>query len=125
MDGLGATSAEARRALTLIAARCAESDLDAAAIASALRLSLRGLGKLLHAHGGGGFRTLLRQARVRAAEDLLGRSTYSIKEIAVRVGYSWTSQFDRDFLRERGMTPGQYRQDNADSASRQQAGDSV
>jgi len=115
--GASAAARCAKQALAIIAARCTEPDLDAAAIALEVRLSPRGLGKLLHEHAGGGFRTILRQARVRAAENLLGLSQYSVKEIAARVGYSWTSQFDRDFLRERGMTPGQYRQNDADGAS--------
>jgi AraC-like DNA-binding protein len=108
-DGASASARRATRALAIIAARCGEPGLDARAVASEVRLSPRELGNLLHTHGGAGFRTLLRRARVKAAEDLLGRSAYSVKEIAARVGYSWTSQFDRDFLRERGVTPGQYR----------------
>jgi AraC family transcriptional regulator, transcriptional activator of pobA len=72
-------------------------------------ISLSYLTKLLHNHEGRGFRSLLRQARVKAAEPLLRESLLIIKEIAVRVGYASTSQFDRDFRRELGVTPGGYR----------------
>ena len=108
-DDAGAASVQARRAMSAIAARCGEPDLKAASIWREIPTSPRGLGKLLHAHAGGGFRMVLRQARVTAAQALLERSGCSIKEIAARVGYSWTSQLDRDFLRERRVTPGEYR----------------
>ena len=99
----------ANQASSAIVTRCAEPDLDAAAIAFEVHVSQRCLGKLLHEHFGLGFRTALRQARVTAARRLLEQSTYSIKEIAAHVGYSWTSQFDRDFRAVCGVTPGQYR----------------
>src|SRR5262249_3097572 len=70
-DGQRGASTEARRAeraVAAIAARCAEPDLDAAVIASEVRLTPRRLGKLLHAHGRGGFRTLLREASTAAIE---------------------------------------------------------
>ncbi len=99
----------ARRAMTAITSRCGEPNLDAAAIAFDVRVSQRSLCTLLRAHFGVGFRTVLRRARVTAAHRLLERSIFSVKEIADRVGYTSTSQFDRDFRRECGLTPGEYR----------------
>ena len=99
----------AAHAMSVIAARCSEPDLDAAAVAQEIQVSPRVLGKLLHARTRGGFRSVLRQARVAAAQALLGKSLYSIKEIAGHVGYAWASQMDRDFRRECGLTPQEYR----------------
>jgi AraC-like DNA-binding protein len=99
----------ARRAMAAITSRCAEPNIDAAAIARDIRVSPRTLRLLLQTHFGVGFRTALRRARVSAALTLLERSIFSVKEIADRVGYTSTSQFDRDFKRHCGITPGQYR----------------
>ena len=99
----------AEHAMSVIAARCSEPDLDAAAVAQEIQVSPRVLGKLLHARAGGGFRSVLRQARVAAAQALLAKSLCSIKEIAGHVGYAWASQMDRDFQRECGLTPQQFR----------------
>jgi AraC-like DNA-binding protein len=99
----------ARRAMTVIRSRCTDPNLDAAAVAFEVRVSQRSLCMLLRAHFGVGFRTALRRARVTASHELLQQSTLSVKEIAFRVGYTSTSQFDRDFRRDCGTTPGQYR----------------
>jgi AraC-like DNA-binding protein len=99
----------AARAMSVIATRSGEPDLDAAAVAHETNVSERVLGKLLHAQARGGFRAVLRQARVATAQALLTKSLYSVKEIAGHAGYAWTSQMDRDFQRECGVTPGEYR----------------
>jgi AraC-like DNA-binding protein len=47
--------------------------------------------------------------RVQEARRLLVETTLSIKEVAARCGYDRVSQFDRQFGRQCGMTPGVYR----------------
>jgi AraC-like DNA-binding protein len=106
----------AQRALAVIAQRCGEPHLDAATVAAAIQVSERYLRRLLHAATGAGFRTSLRKTRIKAAQVLLEESLGSVKEIAAQVGYSWTSQFDRDFQRECGVTPGRYRVAHASRA---------
>jgi AraC-like DNA-binding protein len=46
---------------------------------------------------------------VQEARRLLVETTLSIKEVAARCGYDRVSQFDRQFGRQCGMTPGVYR----------------
>jgi YesN/AraC family two-component response regulator len=55
------------------------------------------------------FSTHLQEARNAAAKGLLCSTRLSIKEIAAIVGYAGTRQFDRQFKRSNGVTPGQYR----------------
>jgi AraC-like DNA-binding protein len=101
--------ARTRRAVAVISARCCEPGLSAESVASAVGVSEQYLAKLLRFHHGCGFRTVLRQARISIACTRLERSFSSVKEIAAAVGYSSTSQFDRDFRRECQRTPGEYR----------------
>lgn len=53
----------------------------------------------------------LRRARLLAASGLLGDWTLSVKEVAARVGYTWASDFTRDFRRQFGTTPSHWRKD--------------
>ncbi len=99
----------ADRAMAAIARRCAESSLRLRMVAEEVQVSGEYTSKLLHAKYGIGFRTAVRQARMRVACEQLEYSLQSVKEIAAAVGYRSTSQFDRDFRRERGLTPGEYR----------------
>ncbi len=99
----------AHRALSLIAARCSEPTLDARSIATAVGVSQQYLIKLLRMHCGCGFRIALRRARIQLVRTRLENGFDSIKEIATQVGYSSTSQLDRDFRIEYRVTPGRYR----------------
>ncbi len=47
--------------------------------------------------------------RLRAAQSLLQNSSYPIKEIAARIGYSSQLYFATEFKRLTGETPGDYR----------------
>jgi AraC-like DNA-binding protein len=102
-------SLRAARAVAIINASCGDPALTARSVAFAVGVSERYLGKLLHAQYGYGFPAARRQARITAACSLLKRSFRRIKEIAVAVGYPSTSQFDRDFRLECGISPEEYR----------------
>src|SRR5262245_59174059 len=97
------------RALAVIRSRCCDRSITAESVASSVGVSREYLAKLLHVHQGCGFRAALRLARREVARSLLERSLVSMKEIAVRSGYSSTSQLDRDFRRRYAVTPGEYR----------------
>lgn len=51
----------------------------------------------------------LKRLRLRAARDLLERTSMEIKEVAYTVGYRDPSRFMRDFKRAHERTPAQYR----------------
>jgi AraC-like DNA-binding protein len=99
----------AKRASALIAERCCDPVLDAKQIAQAVGVSPEYLRKLLHTCYGCGFRVARRRARVQLAAGELENSFASIKEISTRLGYSSTSQLDRDFKMQHGISPGEYR----------------
>jgi AraC-like DNA-binding protein len=99
------------RAMSLISMRCSDPHLTAESIAEAIGVSRQHLARLLRSHYRCGFRLALTRARLQTARPLLEQPVNSIKEVAAKVGYSSTSQFDRDFKRECQVTPGQYRRD--------------
>ncbi len=103
----------AERVLSAVTDRCTDPTLSIAAIAEATQISATYVRKPLHAAYGFGFRTALRRARVRVGKELLRGSSKSVKEIAGAAGYQSTSQFDRDFKREYGVTPGEYRRESS------------
>jgi AraC-like DNA-binding protein len=98
-----------KRASLLIAERCRDPVLSADQVAFAVGVSTEYLRKLMQTRCGCGFRVARRRARVRLAARELEQSFASIKEISSGLGYSGTSQFDRDFKTECGVTPNEYR----------------
>jgi AraC-like DNA-binding protein len=81
---------------------------DAAGVARKLRMSVSTLKRRLKQEGFS-YREL-RDGVVRdLSQSALGETQVSISEIALRVGYSELSAFDRAFSRLAGMTPRQYR----------------
>jgi AraC-like DNA-binding protein len=59
--------------------------------------------------GGKPFCQWRREIRNRAARTLLRATSLPITEIATRVGYAEITRFDKNFLLEVGICPGQYR----------------
>ena len=58
----------------------------------------------------------LKSIRMQRAQELLGHSFLSVKEIGMRVGMSDTSHFVRDFKKAYGLSPSQYRRSPACAA---------
>lgn len=58
---------------------------------------------------GDGIARFSRNRRLEAAQDLLSRSTLSIAEIALEVGYTNPSQFARAFRQQFNINPAEYR----------------
>ena len=67
------------------------------------------LGRLFQEQVGLSFRQYVRGVRLARAEELLTIGRQNIKEIADAVGYSRSSNFDRDFRTVYHLTPGEYR----------------
>lgn len=65
--------------------------------------------RALFRNTGKGFREHLRRRRVDAARRQLANDDIALKVIATQAGFSTPSQFTRQFLREEGMTPTQFR----------------
>jgi AraC-like DNA-binding protein len=98
--------------------RYAESGLSVAKVAESMRLSPCHLTRLLTRHTGHGFPFHLHTKRIARAKQLLAESTLSMKEISGLVGYLRTTQFDRRFRQELGVTPSEYRHFRASIAPR-------
>ena len=81
------------------------------AVAAELGVTPRHLQRVMRSACGLNFGQFLRRRRVtEAARLLLGDGmSLRIKEVAARVGLNDTRTLDRHFVREFGMTPGQYR----------------
>jgi AraC-like DNA-binding protein len=84
--------------------------LEGASIARELGVSPLHLNRLLRQRTGAGFRTHLRETRIRRAARLLRTTSDSVKSIAISCGYRSPSEFVRHFRATLGHTPTAYRQ---------------
>ena len=78
-------------------------------LAQAFHVSPRTLMRRVKAETGQSPLTLLQQARVQHAKQLLQSTAWSIAKIVEAVGYSDVATFSRLFVREVGQTPARYR----------------
>ncbi|MCE8515637.1 helix-turn-helix domain-containing protein [Ruegeria pomeroyi] len=76
------------------------------AVAAQLRLGPRTFRRRLETEGLT-FRKLVAQHRASRATELLGDGAFTVREIALSLGYSDTAHFIRAFKRETGRTPGE------------------
>jgi two-component system response regulator YesN len=86
-----------------------DSDPDFNRLAESLNLSVSRLRHLFKEQTGISFRTYLRQTRMKQAKRLLETSFLSIKEMTKQVGIGDVSHFVRDFKKEFGLSPTEYR----------------
>jgi transcriptional regulator GlxA family with amidase domain len=78
-------------------------------LAQAFHVSPRTLMRRVKAESGHSPLTLLQQARINQAKQLLQSTSWSIAKIVEEVGYSDIATFSRLFSREVGETPARYR----------------
>lgn len=97
------------RALRLaIAAQLLQGEPGLDRVAARLHVSGRTLRRRLEQHGGS-FRAALDDTRKRLAQDYLDDAGLSLPEVALLLGYSEQSAFNRAFLRWTGQTPRRWR----------------
>ena len=84
-------------------------DLDFISLAATLNLSASRLRQLFKQQTGVSLGKYLRQVRMQQARHLLETSFLKIKQIAEQVGIGDTSHFVRDFEKQFGLSPAQYR----------------
>jgi AraC-like DNA-binding protein len=87
----------------------ARPELRLEPIAKAAALSVPYFRRLVRRWAGAEIAALVRWERVVRAQWHLSRSASDIKSVAQTLGYPWESQFDRDFKRECGVTPREFR----------------
>lgn len=78
-------------------------------VAEALLLSSRSLQRLLGASGTT-FRSILNEARVDVAREMLEDQETRVIDVAMSLGYSDSSHFSRSFREQTGLTPTEYQQ---------------
>ena len=81
-------------------------------LAQTHRLSVSRYSKLLQTATGATFKELLRQKRLTKAAELLSRTSLSVSDIIVAVGYDNNSYFYRAFRSVYGCSPADYRKLN-------------
>jgi AraC-like DNA-binding protein len=90
-------------------AHCCDRRLSLADVARQVNLSTSHFDRLLKRWTGHAYKEHLRAARMWSARTLLGRTFFTIKEVAAKTGYAKLSDFDREFKRWHGRTPTEWR----------------
>jgi len=102
-----------RNVMQIIADNHSDPSLDLEKVASSLRITAVQLSHILNQEVGVSFRQLLRQTRIEEAKRLLASSRYSVKEVAVRVGFADSHYFSRTFKEMTGQSASEYRSTDA------------
>lgn len=92
-------------------------DLSISLIAEELHLNPMYLGQLFKKEMKKSFSQYLNNFRVKEAQLLLNHSNYNVNEIASLVGYSSSGYFYKNFKKECGLSPGEYREMYQDKKS--------
>lgn len=98
-----------RNVMRIIADNYADPDLDLEKVAKSLPISPVQLSHILNQEVGVSFRHLLRHTRIEEAKRLLASHRYSVKEVAVRVGFTDSHYFSRTFKELTGQSASEYR----------------
>jgi transcriptional regulator GlxA family with amidase domain len=83
--------------------------LTVAVVARALASSPRQVQRAFEEVGKTSFSTVLREARLRAAAELLAAQPLTVRQVSLLVGYRQPAHFAKAFRRRWGVTPAQYR----------------
>jgi AraC-like DNA-binding protein len=98
-----------RDVMRILSENYSDSDLDLEKVAKSLPISPVQLSHILNQKVGVSFRQLLRQTRIEEAKRLLASNRYSVKEVAVRVGFADSHYFSRTFKELTGQSASEYR----------------
>ena len=98
-----------RQVMRILSENYSDSDLGLEKVAQLLPMSPAQLSRILNQEVGVSFRQLLRQTRVEEAKHLLASRHYSVKEVAVRVGFVDSHYFSRTFKALTGQSASEYR----------------
>ncbi len=95
--------------------------LSAQEMARKMAVSYSSFGKLFREYTGTSFSAWLLEARMERAKNYLENSHMKIKQVASKVGYRENPQhFSRDFTRQAGMSPKEYRAKKFEESKKEQ-----
>lgn len=90
--------------------------LSASELAKKMAVSYGSFGKIFKEHTGMHFSGFVLQHRMELAKEYLANPSVKIKQVASKVGYKEDPQhFSRDFTRQTGLSPKEYRQQILDA----------
>lgn len=84
-------------------------------LAQNVKLSIPHLRRIFKAETGESFAHYHKALRMRKAKELLATTFLGVKQIALKTGFGDVSHFVRDFKKDCGMTPTQYRNHQLDA----------
>ncbi|HSE22394.1 MAG TPA: helix-turn-helix transcriptional regulator [Pyrinomonadaceae bacterium] len=102
-----------RNVMRIIADNYSDPALDLEKVAKSLPISAAQLSHILNQEVGVSFRHLLRHTRIEEAKRLLASHRYSVKEVAVKVGFADSHYFSRTFKELTGQSASEYRSRDA------------
>jgi len=97
-----------RDVMRILSENYADPDLGLEKVAKSLPISPAQLSHILNQEVGVSFRHLLRHTRIEEAKHLLASRRYSVKEVAVRVGFADSHYFSRTFKALTGQSASEY-----------------
>jgi len=106
---MSAYRAHAARIQFVVDRKHADPSLTIDRVARVVGITPQHVCRVLKRERGLTFADVLREARVREAQRLLRDSSFSMKEIAFRVGFRHASQFTRAFAATCGVPPSEFR----------------
>jgi AraC-like DNA-binding protein len=86
-----------------------DPDLDLESVASRLAISARRLSHILNREVGVSFPQLLRSMRIMESKRMLASAQYSVKQVAMRVGFTNSHYFSRSFKELTGFKASEFR----------------
>lgn len=97
-----------RQVMHVIAEHYPDPKLNLKQVAEKLPISPSRLSRILNNSVGVSFRELLRQTRIEEAKKLLASKEFSVKEVALRTGFSDSHYFSRSFKAVTGLNASTY-----------------
>ena len=97
-----------RQVIRILSTQYSDPALDLNRVAKELPMSRKRLSRILNQQVGISFRQLLRDMRIEEAKRILTSRQFSVKEVALLVGFSDSHYFSRSFKESTGLRAGEY-----------------
>ena len=98
-----------RKVMRLLGEMYPDPELDLDQVANKLAISARSLSHVLNREVGVSFPQLLRSVRIWEAKRMLSSTKYSVKQVAMQVGFTNSHYFSRSFKELTGLKASEFR----------------